>query len=191
MNRLIKSSLVLLMVCLFSNTQAQVEKEKREALNEDWFIGFDYGIQMSGIKSEDFVSSNYSPVYKLSVGKWVSKSIAITLGYQGRYFRTIADEIRYTYNFYSVEAILDVRNFFSKEIKERPYTILLHAGPGLFFHKVYGRSNIHGNIGASNLFKLSKKIRLKLDISAIIGWDIYQGDQDILPNTSIGILYEF
>ena len=34
-------------------------------------------------------------------------------------------------------------------------------------------------------------LELKIDIGAIIGWDIYQGDQDILPNSSIGLVYEF
>ncbi|MFD2568100.1 hypothetical protein [Pseudotenacibaculum haliotis] len=174
-------------LCAQSNSDIKLDRSE----GNKWFASFSYGVQMSGIKSEDFVSSNYSPVYKLSFGKWITKDVALRVGYQGRYFRTIADEIRYTYDFYSIEGVLDIRNFFSKEKRDRIYMILLHAGPGLFYHKVYDRINVHGNMGISNVFTMSKRIKLVFDISTIIGWDIYQGDQDILPNTSLGILYKF
>ena len=29
-----------------------------------------------------------------------------------------------------------------------------------------------------------------LDISAIMAWDIYQGNEDILPSANIGLIYE-
>ena len=51
--------------------------------------------------------------------------------------------------------------------------------------------NIHGIIGASNNFLITKGLNFKFDISAIIGWDIYQGDEDILPSISIGLVYVF
>ncbi|MFY0631408.1 MAG: hypothetical protein JXR05_13565 [Flavobacteriaceae bacterium] len=157
--------------------------------NTSWFISLDYGVQMSGIKSEDFVSSNYSPVHRFSIGKWISPSIAVNVGYQGRYFRAISDNYKYSYDFYFIEGVLSVGHIFSKDKKQRFYDLLLHAGPGYFNHHRYGRSRIHGNLGAANVFSISKKTKLKLDISAIVGWDIYQGDNDILPNMSFGIFY--
>ena len=66
---------------------------------------------MSGIKSEDFISSNYSPLIRLTGGKWLNDKIAIQVGYQGRYFNTIAENSdKRFYNFYFVEGILDVKN---------------------------------------------------------------------------------
>lgn len=191
MSNFLKNSIILLILSFCNIIQAQVEKDKNTSLNSKWFVGVDYGVQMSGIKNEDFVPSNYSPVYKVSIGKWITPDLALTAGYQGRYFRTISSDERFTYNFYSVEAVLNVRNFFSKEKRDRLYNFFLHAGPGYFYHFSYGRGNIHGNMGASHIFSMSDKIKLKFDVSAIIGWDIYQGDEDILPNISVGIIHQF
>ena len=54
------------------------------SFNKKWFASIDFGVQMSGIKSEDFVSSNYSNLYRLSTGKLLNKYIGIQIGYQGR-----------------------------------------------------------------------------------------------------------
>ena len=62
---------------------------------------------------------------------------------------------------------------------------------GCFQNKYYDNFKINCVLDASNNFLLANKIKLKIDIGAIIGWDIYQGDQDILPNSSIGLVYEF
>ena len=57
------------------------------------------------------LSSNYSPLIRLSIGKWLNRSIGIQVGYQGRYFNTIAENSdKRFYNFYFVEGILDVKN---------------------------------------------------------------------------------
>lgn len=42
-----------------------------------------------------------------------------------------------------------------------------------------------------NSFKVIKNHFLSLYVGAIIGWDIYQGDEDILPGISLGASYEF
>ena len=104
---------------------------------------------MSGIKNEDFISSNYSPVYRVSLGKWINESIAIQIGYQGRYFNAIADDIKHYYNFYYTEAVFDVKNILFKKKENRTHELLFHLGPGYFYNFEYGRANIHGIIGAS------------------------------------------
>ena len=45
-------------------------------------------------------------------------------------------------------------------------------------------------IGGTNAFLITPSFKLTLDISAI-GWDIYQGDQDILPGISVGTVIYF
>lgn len=162
------------------------EKEREESKN--WFVSLDYGMQMSGIKNEDFVPSNYSPVYRLSIGREISPNFAVQIGYQGRYFRAISDDLRYNYNFYFAEGMVNMTNlFFGKNI-DRKYNLWFHSGPGFFYHEIYDRSNLHWNFGGSNILFLTEKVKLKFDLSAIIGWDIYQGDMDILPSISTGII---
>lgn len=167
------------------NSYGQDVKERK------WFASLDLGAQMSGIKSEDFVSSNYSPVYRLSLGREFSPYFAVQVGYQGRYFRAISDDLKYKYNFYFVEGMVNMTSLLFGKKEGRKYNFWFHAGPGYFYHEIYQRSNIHWNLGGSNLFFLSEKIHVKIDLSAIAGWDIYQGDSDILPNATIGIIYHF
>ena len=181
----IKLLLGFLLVSSFAYSQNDNKKNS-------WFLSIDYGVQMSGIKSEDFISSNYSPVYRLSSGKWLTKYIGVQFGYQGRYFNTIENSDKRFYNFYYVEGILDIKNILKmSNSKNMVHELIFHGGFGYFQNQYYENSSIHSVLGASNNFFLTNKINLKIDISAILGWDIYQGNQDILPNSSIGLIYRF
>lgn len=173
------------------NSYAQLNDAKTNQTDRNWIFGVDYGFQMSGIKNEDFISSNYSPVYRVSLGKWINQSIAIQIGYQGRYFNAIADDIKHYYNFYYSEAVFDVKNIIFNNKEKRVHEFFFHVGPGSFYNFDYGKSFIHGIIGGSNVFSIKSDFKLNLDISAIIGWDIYQGDEDILPSISLGGIYLF
>lgn len=158
--------------------------------NKKWFASIDYGIQMSGIKSEDFISSNYSPLIRIIGGKWLNKNIAIQGGYQGRYFNAIADNDKHFYDFYFAEVVFNAKNILlSKKNYNRFYDLLFHSGFGYFQNHYYGNSTIHGILGASNHFSISDRIKIKFDIGAIVGWDIYQGNDDILPSLSLGLVY--
>ena len=168
-------------------------QDRGESFKEkEWFVSLDYGVQMSGIKSEDFIDSNYSPLIKITGGKWLNKSFALQIGYQGWYFNAIADNDKHFYNFYFTEVVFNAKNIlFTSASKDRFYDLLFHAGLGYFQNNYYGNSTIHGILGVGNNFSISKKIQLKLDVGAIVGWDIYQGDDDILPSLSIGTIYMF
>lgn len=165
------------------------EKEREKSKN--WFVSLEYGMQMSGIKNEDFVPSNYSPVYSLLIGREISPNFAVQIGYQGRYFRAISNKLRYNYNFYFVEGMVNMINLILGKKADLKYNLLLHLGPGYFYHQIYDRVDIHWNVGGSNHFNLSDNFILKIDASAIVGWDIYQGNSDILPNISFGVIYGF
>lgn len=173
-------------------TQTNSQNSKVNDSNRIWYASLNVGVQMSGIKSEDFINSNYSPLIKASLGKWLTKDIAIQVGYQGRYFNAIADNYKHFYDFYFLEGVLDFKNlFFNSNKINKSYNLLFHGGFGFFQNRFYGNSSFHVVLGATNSFYISKKIRLNFDLSTIVGWDIYQGDEDILPNTSIGITYFF
>tara|TARA_B110000003_G_scaffold14445_1_gene14172 strand:- start:1777 stop:2337 length:561 start_codon:yes stop_codon:yes gene_type:complete len=183
-----KKIILLLSILLVSFLNYSQDYYKKNS----WLVSIDFGVQMSGIKSEDFVSSNYSPVYRLSTGKWLNNFIGIQIGYQGRYFNTIENSEKRFYNFYFIEGILDVKNILkTSNSKKKVHELILHGGFGYFQNQYYENSSIYSVLGISNNFLLTNKINLKIDVGAIIGWDIYQGDQDILPNSSIGLIYQF
>lgn len=178
----------VLFTFLFWSTIGNVNSYGQDVNERKWFASIDGGIQMSGIKSEDFVSSNYSPLFRLSLGKEFSPNFGVQIGYQGKYFLLISDDLRYNYDFFFIEGMVNMTNLFFGKNLHRKYNLWFHAGPGYFYHEIYDRSDLHWNFGGSNTFFLSDKFSLKLDVSAVIGWDIYQGDMDILPSISAGVI---
>lgn len=179
----------LLLICTIWSTTLYAQKDT--IASNRWFVKLDIGVQMSGIKSEDFVDSNYSALQRVSVGKWLGKTFGVRGGYQGRYFNTIDHSRRRYYDFYFVEGLIDIRNLFSKNKKERVYKLIGHIGGGYFYNHDYDRANVYTFLGLINSVPLVENFNLTLDISAIAGWDIYQGDSDILPGLSLGVVYLF
>jgi len=160
-------------------------------VDQSYFFSIKYGYQMSGIKSEDFVSSNYSPLFNITVGKWFSPYLAFQIGYKGLYFNSIADNIKHHYNYFYGEAILNLSVVTSPERINHSWDLLLHAGAGYFYNYMYGRPNTCASIGLQNNYQIMNQLQASLDIATILGWDIYQGDFDILPGISIGVTYLF
>ena len=73
---------IIFTILSVSQTNAQVTSGISE--NEfKWFVSLNSGYQMSGIKDEDFISSNYSPLFNVSLGKWISPYFAFQAGYKG------------------------------------------------------------------------------------------------------------
>lgn len=187
MKRNIFLFIFLCILCVTYGQNSKLSKEKK------WFIELDMGIQMSGIKGVDFIKSNYSPMYRISGGKWLNNSIALKIGYQGRYFNTIDHTRKRFYDFYFGEVLFDLKQIVLNQStqKRRFHEVLLHIGSGYFYNHDYKRPNITAIGGISNNFYFWNSFAIKVDVSAIAGWDIYQGDDDILPNTSIGLVYLF
>lgn len=146
---------------------------------------------MSGIKDEDFIPSNYSPLLNLTAGKWLGKWWGLQLGYKGLWFNTISDDIRHHYTYLYTELMVDANTLITKSNKPRFWSLVLHAGPGYFYNNHYKKSNICGNLGMQNQFRINHQLSISIDIAAIVGWDIYQGDEDILPGVSGGLVYKF
>jgi len=157
----------------------------------DWQISLSIGSQMSGIKKEDFVASNFSPLLHVAFGKWFSPAIALEIGYKGWYFNTISDEIKHLYGYYYGGATLNVKGLFRDYSDQDKWLLYLHAGSGYFYNDHYKRPNVCADLGISNNYRLSGKFLISLNLSAIMGWDIYQGDEDILPGLSVGMRYLF
>ncbi len=154
-----------------------------------WFITGAGGIQMSGIKNEDFISSNIAPLVDISTGKWFTPYLALQIGYRGYYFNTIADSNRHHYGFYYGEVVIDLNRLIKPTPTPGMWSLHLHAGSGYFYNYHYRQPNICASFGLVNNLRLTKHLQVFLDLSAIFGWDIYQGDEDILPGVSVGLTY--
>jgi hypothetical protein len=192
MKTLFLQLLVFLLLGVSSQLVAQSLTHNAALDNQkDWFVEINTGIQMSGYKKVDFITSNYSPLLKIAAGNWVGQWWGLQLGYKGLWFNTISDDIRHYYTFIYPELLVNANTFFTKKDTPRIWSFILHTGPGYFYNNHYQQSNICINIGAQNQFRINNQLSVTIDIAAIIGWDIYQGDEDILPGTSIGLSYSF
>ena len=143
------------------------------------FLNLSVGLQMSGIKNEDFVLNNYSPKIDISAMKSITPVFGLQIGYQGYYFNTIAnsDKRRYTY----ISGSLITR--FVQLSRNFDFSLL--TGSGLFMNHYYKRPSVCADVGVFSNFVLANQ-HLNSKISAIFGWDIYQGNADILPSLTLG-----
>ena len=177
--------LILIITTLgFSQTQELNNKKV-------WFITSSVGVQMSGIKPEDFIVSNYSPAFSFNIGVWFTPEIALQMGYKGFYFNAIADNDKHYYNYTYGAVIIDITEMFDRANDKRKWNLLIHPGAGFFNNMYYGRPNVCLNIGMINSLDISNHISLYVEVSAIAGWDIYQGNDDILPSITMGANYSF
>jgi len=158
-------------------------------LNYPWFASLNYGFQMSGIKDEDFVSSNYTPLFILTIGKRISPLFAVQIGYKGFYFNYIEDDLKHHYNYYYIETFFNLNNAIDPGRLNKNWNLELHAGAGIFDNHLPGKMQGCINLGIQNSYFLSDRVQVNIDISSIIGWKIYQGDEDILPGITAGIIY--
>ena len=183
----------LFMIVFFTDKSSAQQAENSEMVPcwGDWQVSLRIGTQMSGIKDEDFVASNFSPLLDVSLGKWFSPVIALQVGYKGWYFNTISDEEKHNYGYYYGEAVLNVNRLFKHYKDSCKWSLYLHGGSGYFYNYTYNRPNVCADFGISNNYRISSMFQVSLDISAIAGWDLYQGDEDILPGISLGIAYLF
>ncbi len=110
------------------------------------------------------------------------------IGYKGDYFKYINDDARHYYNFLYSDILLRKTMFLSKKNKDLSS---IHLGIGYFYNKFNKNNIICGNAGLINEFILNSRINAIINISAIIGWDIYQNDEDILPSVNFGIIYKY
>lgn len=171
--------------CLLAQNNPDKFQEK------NYFATLNLGVQISGIKSEDFVSFNYSPLLIASLGKWFTRDLALQFGYKGWYFNTISDDKKHPYGYYFGEAIFNLNSIFSRNHYSKSWSIHIHLGSGYFYNYDYDRPNICANTGFSANLRISDRLYANMNIAAILGWDIYQGDEDILPGASGGISYYF
>ena len=159
---------------------------------KQFFVSTSIGIQISGIKKEDFISDNISPAFTITTGTWLTNKIGLQISYKGPYFYTIADNYKHKFNFIFGEVILNLNNIVNGDLlNKNRWSMILHSGPGYFYNNYFNKASLNANVGFMNNIKLTEHLNLFMDVSFVVGWDIYQGDEDILPSGVLGISFLF
>ena len=179
----------VIVVLLFFSFKGFAENTSELDVGDKWRISINFGTQMSGIKSEDFILSNYSPMVDFSTEHWFTKTLALRFGFRGLYYYLINDNSKHSYRYYYCEAVFNTNELFTDYIKNSKRSICIHVGSGYFYNYDYKRPNICANLSVSYNYRFSENFVANATISSIMGWDIYQGDEDILPGLSFGISY--
>jgi hypothetical protein len=157
-----------------------------------FFVSTSVGIQISGIKKEDFIIDNVAPAFVIATGTWLTSQIGLKLSYQGPYFYYIADDDKHPYYFIFAEALLNASNIVNKQsYNKKKWSLILHSGPGYFYNNYFKQASLNINLGILNNIKLNEHFDLFTDVSFVVGWDIYQGDEDILPSFVFGVAHHF
>jgi hypothetical protein len=166
------------------------EMQPRAHKSTNVYISLSAGVQMSGIKNEDFVSNNIAPLMTVSAGNWFTPLLALQLGYRGNYYYTISDDKKHHYNYVFGETVFNLNRLVRPNKQLNRFNVLFHAGSGYFYNRDYDRPNICAHLGMSGDYKLTERLSTFMNLSAIMGWDIYQGDEDILPGILFGLSYQ-
>lgn len=181
--------LILLIQGASFQLKAQESEQSLHPECTNIYFSISAGAQMSGIKNEDFVSNNIAPLVTVSVGKWFAPLLALQIGYRGNYYNTISDDKKHHYNYFFGESVFNLNKMVNPRKQLNSFYILFHAGAGYFYNHDYGRPNICAHLGLSGDYKLTEQLSINTNFSALMGWDIYQGDEDILPGVSFGLSY--
>lgn len=175
------------------SVNAQIDNRSEQFNSyKKWFVSSAFGVQISGIKEEDFVSKNIAPALTISSGLWFNPSIGLQFSYKGPYFHTISDDDKRPYLSIFGEVLFNLNEIVNGEMENNNnWNLIIHSGPGYFHNKYFNKVKLNGNLGIINDFKLTESVHVFVDVSFIVGWDIYQGDEDILPSGVLGISYLF
>lgn len=186
MKNYLKFYLLVFSIFAFSITLQSQDRDTLRSYNKgnDFFVDVFFGTQVSGIRKEDYVSSNFAPYIKMSIGKWIVPYLALSINYQGPYYKFISDDYRHFYTYIDGEVILRVNNIINTNPK---WNLNIILGSGLFYNKYNSRLNICATSAINIEYLLINRTSIKANIGSIFGWGIYQEDKDIIPNFSIGI----
>ena len=151
-----KKFLIFLMFFLFYQAYGQTINKEQNYCHKQFILTLSGGVQMSGIKNEDFIRKNIAPVVSFGAGVWFTPEIALRFGYQGPYFNTIADDDRHHYSYVFGEVLLNINNIFTKKGLNNKWNLTIHPGAGYFYNYYYKRPNVCVHIGIMSSYKLCK-----------------------------------
>ena len=155
------------------------------------YFGSGMGMQISGIRKVDYIRSNISPKINIFFGKEINNSLRIQIGYDGFYFKMIANSDKRHYNYWNLIVENQIINIKNSTKNSDLLKCSLQIGGGLFQNKYFKRPNFCGEIGFTSTMKVTKNASLLLRVNSIMGWDLYQGDEDVINGVIMGVKYNF
>lgn len=168
-----------------------------------WFLTANIGEQHSGIRKENYVVSNFSPLIAVEGGKFFTSFFALRLVAKGVYYNFISDEDKHFYGFLYGDVVIDLQNIFAYR-EDRIWNTQLFIGGGVMYNRYPYVSSQLGmleyengrimpaiDIGISNIFRISRQVQLGIDIAGICGWGLYQNDEDMIPSASLKVVHSF
>jgi len=153
------------------------------------FLFFGVGPQVSGIRKEDYVYSNVSPKLRLVYGKRVNEKFDVALGFEGMYFKMILNQDKRYYNYWN---LLLSQEIYAIELgAEKKIKFKLSTGGGLLNNIYFNQLGFVGEIGVNLEIVSFNNNRIVIYPNSIMGWDLYQGDNDIINGILLGYSIEF
>lgn len=171
--------IIFILISLSSNIQS----------GNGYFIDLYGGTQVSGIRKVDYQAHNFAPYFQIGVGKWIVPYLALSINYDGPYFHLITHKDKHYYHYINGELMANFSNLL--KIDSKHFNLYGVVGSGLFINKFQSQNNICAVVGLVNEFKLNESWSIKLKSTTIMGWDIYQGDEDAVTNYSVGVSWKF
>lgn len=189
MNKTIIWLIVVISLLPSSLINAQNINDNKTAKNKFYFDVY-IGTQISGIRKEDRISSNFSPYLQLSIGKWISPNISVAINYQGPYFKFIGDNYNHKFLYLNGDLVINLTGLILKN-RITFWQIYIAGGAGYFYNSLQEKSSLCLNASLINVFNINENYAINLKFGGIGGWKIYQHDKDALPNLSIGLTRKF
>lgn len=186
---------------LFMLTSFSVFAQK--ACPTPWFISINLGEQHSGIRKEDYVKSNLSPLIAFEGGKFFTPGVALRMGMKGIYYNFISDSDKHYYGYLYGDLVIDIHSLIVYRA-DWIWNMQVYVGGGAFYNRYpymhtyvgkmeypNGRLMAACDLGLTNLFRISPWLQLGIDVCGIAGWGFYQDSVDMIPSASIKAVYSF
>lgn len=188
----LRVGIISTLICILLSSNYICAQTVENTIKKDDYVFCDLyiGTQVSGIRKEDYVKSNFSPYLNIMVGKWINPLIAFGVGYQGPWFNFIVDDEKHKYFYIDAATLVNLNSFLTSR-RGKFWNVNVIAGGGLLYNSFEHKINLCLTGAVVQEFTFKNDLHLNLKVGGIIGWAIYQHDQDILPNLSIGLSKKF
>ena len=167
--------LIFVLICDFSSSQTS---------KKFLFTSISVGTHMSGIKKQDFIHSNFSPLYSCILGVKLKNEIEIITTYRGYNFKYINDSANHNFHFLSFSAKTTLSKITSSSLSLHE-KINFSIGGGILKNNFADKYNLCLDIASFYKFLELEKFDISLILNSIVGWKIYQHNEDILNGISI------
>lgn len=169
-----KSLFFFISICFFYSSNIMGQN-----IHNKWEVQITNGIQLSGMKPEDFVENNFTYFNNISIEKEITSTFNINGGIIGYHFSTIPDFKTQNYTYINFGLGYKIGKRFK-----------IKGGSGILNNTTYDNATVCLNYSLQYVILKSKYLDFYLTQGAIGGFRIYQTppfDKDILPNFGLTI----